>query len=461
MPPVNFRERRMLQRNGAPMPLNLAPAASSDSVDHMAVSATQPRIDDLPVPSRTAQTQPARVNHPLFSSNFNFAAGGAAPSPPPSAGLPGHARPRGPRSKSPSSSSARSSMLVDNEDSEWDTTKLLPQFQQVLRRPSLLTPPTTSDSRRQSYDKATHLGYDDGSTELLPPGRRSSVPTHHLRPEQSPEKQPHAGFRRSSLATTSVTRHEVEGEKPNEIEVLSEVDSAEEELAADNIDMDGIQTQTADLNLDDSNPPAGSLKREASEDSEPNVHSEPHTPIPNPFATLNNIPRPYILKRLLDLGPYFVGQESTAQVFVEALPMNEKNPLYKVEVVPRDTESQPFRIVKRHKYSESSDESDGTPPPESPVAPNDYEDDEIAYTSPSLPVHVEYAVFRLPLLGSMLLSGQVFCGDTLKMPLPYPEVWTAVVGWMYTNKVIRLPGLNVHDQAEMVRQCIEFLGGRV
>jgi hypothetical protein len=61
----------------------------------------------------------------------------------------------------------------------------------------------------------------------------------------------------------------------------------------------------------------------------------------------------------------------------------------------------------------------------------------------------------------MLLSGQVFCGDTLQIPLPYPEVWTAVVGWMYTNKVVRLPGLNIHKQAEMVRDCIEFLGGHV
>jgi len=162
----------------------------------------------------------------------------------------------------------------------------------------------------------------------------------------------------------------------------------------------------------------------------------------------------------MDLGPYFVGHESTAQVFVQAVPMNEKNQLYKVEIVPRDSKSEPFRLVKRHKYSDSSDESDGTPPPGSPVEPN-LDDDDVEYTSPSLPIHVEYAVFRLPLLGSMLLSGQVFCGDTLKMPLPYPEVWTAVVGWMYTNKVVRLPGLDVNEEAEMVRECIEFLGGFV
>jgi len=349
--------------------------------------------------------------------------------------------------------------MIEDEDSEWDATKELPHFQATLRRPSLLTPPTTSDSRRQSYDRTTHLGYDDGSTDSLPPGRRSSVPAHHLRPEPSPERQSHAGFRRSSLATTSITRQEIEDERRSEVDVLSEVDSAEEELAADNTDMEGVQAQTAELKLEDSKPPAMSLKRES--EADPNIHSAINTPIPNPFALLHNIPHPYILKRLLDLGPYFVGHESTAQVFVEAVPMNEKNQLYKVEIVPRDTESEPFRLVKRSRYDDSSDDSDSTPPPESPVAPNDIDDDEVEYTSPRLPIHVEYAVFRLPLLGSMLLSGQVFCGDTLKMPLPYPEVWTAVVGWMYTNKVVRLPGLNVHEQAEMVRDCIEFLGGRV
>jgi hypothetical protein len=451
MQPVDYRSGRMLQRNSAPSPLKLN-AMSHDNVDPK--SRIQSRIDDLPVQQPKSQSN--KINHhPLFSSNFNFAAGGAAPSPPPSAGLP-HTRPRGPRSKSPSS---RNSMIED-EDSEWDATKELPHFQATIRRPSLLTPPTTSDSRRQSYDRTTHLGYDDGSSDLLPPGRRSSVPTHHLRPEPSPEGQAHAGFRRSSLATTSITRQDVEDERKYDVETLSEVDSAEEELAADNTDIEGVQVQTAELKLDDSKPPTMSLKRE-SEDSDPSIYSEVNTPIPNPFASLNNVPYPYIHKRLLDLGPYFVGHEATAQVYVEAIPMNEKDQLYKVEIVPRDTESVPFRLVKRSKYNDSSDESDGTPPPDSPVTPYDIDDDEVEYTSPTLPIHVEYAVFRLPLLGSMLLSGQVFCGDTLKIPLPYPEVWTAVVGWMYTNKVVRLPGLNVHEQAEMVRDCIEFLGGRV
>ena len=438
-----------MQRNSAPMPLNLVNNESHDNVDPMSVN--HPRIDDLPVPQKP---QTNRVNHSLFSSNFNFAAGGAAPSPPPSAGLP-HIRPRNTRSKSPS---ARNSMIED-EDSEWDASKELPHFQSTLRRPSILTPPTTSDSRRQSYDRTTHLGYDDGSTDAIPQGRRSSVPTHHLRPDPSPERHGPAGFRRSSLATTSITRQEVEDERKSEVDVLSEVDSAEEDLAEDRVDVEGMEKQTADLNIDDTVPAAPSLKRE-SEEADPNVYSEINTPIPNPFLSLRDVPRSYVLRRLMDLGPYFVGHESTAQVFVQAVALNEKNPLYKVEIVPRDTKAEPFRLVKRHKYSDSSDESDGTPPPDSPIE-HVLDDDEMEYTSPSLPIHVEYAVFRLPLLGSMLLSGQVFCGDTLKMPLPYPEVWTAVVGWMYTNKVVRLPGLDVNEEAEMVRECIEFLGGYV
>ena len=445
----------MLQRSSAPMPLNLSTSTQQENVEP---KVGDQRIDDLPQKSQPHHQSPPKPHRPLFSSNFSFDAPGAAPSPPPSAGLP-QARPRATRSKSPSSSSTRSSMLVDDEDTEWDTSKLLPQFQHTIRRPSLLTPPTTSDTRRSSYDKNTHLGYDDGSTEVLPPGRRSSVPTHHLRPETSTDRH-HTGFRRSSLATTSVTRRDMEEEETkSHVETLSEVDSAEEELAADNLDLDGIQVKTAELEIEDNKRPVNVLKRDVDEMEEPNVHSAPHTPMPNPFTALNNIPYPYILKRLLDLGPYFVGHDATAQVYVEAMQYDERNPLYKVEVVPRDNESEAFRLIKRYKYSEDtveSEESD-TSPPESPI--NLDEDEE--FTSPTLPIHVEYAGFRLPLLGSMLLSGQVFCGDTLKVPLPYPEVWTAVVGWMYTNKVVRLPGMDIEEQAEMVRECIEFLGGRV
>jgi hypothetical protein len=255
-----------------------------------------------------------------------------------------------------------------------------------------------------------------------------------------------------------VTRNDVEHKKID-VDVLSEEDSAEEELVEDNADMEGVQEKTAHLNLEDTKPSPISRKRESPEE-DASVNSPVNTPIPNPFASMQDVPRPYVMKRLLDLGPFFVGHEPTAQAFVQAIQMNEKTSLYKVEVVPQDAHAEPYRLVKRHKSSESSDDSDASPPPESPIEIPD-SDDEEEYTSPSLPIHVEYAVYRLPLLGSMLLSGQVFCGDTLRIPLPYPEVWTAVVGWMYTNKVVRLPGVNVHDQAEMVRECIEFLGGRV
>ena len=459
MNPLDNRTGRM-QRNSAPQPLQLSPPPLKDNGVDPKSGMAQSRMDDATHPFKS---QPSRLNHSFFSSTFNFAAGGAAPSPPPSAGLPAHPRSRGPRSKSPS---ARNSMIED-EDSEWDVTKELPHFPATIRRPSLLTPPQTSDSRRQSYDRSVHLGYDDGSTESIPQGRRSSVPTHHLRPDPSPERQSHAGFRRSSLATTSVTRQDVENAaKTSEVDILSEVDSAEEDLAADTHDVETVETQTAELKLEDKEPPVTTPAKRESEEVDPNVHSALHTAIPNPFTTMKEIPYPYVLKRLIDLGAYFVGDEATAQVFVQAVPMNEKDQVYKVDVIPKDVEAGSFRLVKRYKYSDFTEEDDATPPPGSPntlveSSDDDDDDDRVEYTSPRLPVHVEYAVFRLPLLGTMLLSGQVFCGDTLQIPLPYPEVWTAVVGWMYTNKVVRLPGLNVHEQAEMVRDCIEFLGGHV
>jgi hypothetical protein len=456
MNPLDNRTGRM-QRNSAPQPLKLSSPPIKDDGANPKSGIPQSRIDD------PAKAQPNPVNHSFFSSTFNFSGAGAAPSPPPSAGLPIHPRSRGYRSKSPS---ARNSMIED-EDSEWDMTKELPHFQAAIRRPSLLTPPQTSDSRRQSYDRSTHLGYDDGSTEEIPQGRRSSVPTHHLRPDPSPERQSHAGFRRSSLATSSVTRQDVEtAAKASEVDVLSEVDSAEEDLAAESAEIETVESQAAEMKLEDKEPPAITPAKRESEEADPNIRSAAHTAIPNPFAAMKEIPYTYILKRLIDLGPYFVSDEATAQVFVQAVPMNDKDQVYKVDVIPKDVEAEPFRLVKRYKYSSNfTEEDDATPPPGSPVTPTESSDSEdedwVNYSSPRIPVHVEYAVFRLPLLGTMLLSGQVFCGDTLQIPLPHPEVWTAVVGWMYTNKVVRLPGLDIHEQAEMVRECIEFLGGHV
>ena len=46
---------------------------------------------------------------------------------------------------------------------------------------------------------------------------------------------------------------------------------------------------------------------------------------------------------------------------------------------------------------------------------------------------IEYAIYRVPLLGAILLSGFVRKGDTVEVPVPWPEVWGETVGVIYTG----------------------------
>lgn len=54
--------------------------------------------------------------------------------------------------------------------------------------------------------------------------------------------------------------------------------------------------------------------------------------------------------------------------------------------------------------------------------------------SPPMPLHVEVALARAPLLGKLLLSGHVFRGDQIEIELPHPEVFPDVLRWMYTGR---------------------------
>lgn len=202
-----------------------------------------------------------------------------------------------------------------------------------------------------------------------------------------------------------------------------EIDSIEEDLAADNTDS--------------------------------TVNSPPKTPVPNPLLHLSDIPHNYILRFLLRAGWNLVGDEETAHVFVMANSMGGGFRPCIAEVVSRYAASQDHA----NQDPASEDWDVDTPEPDSSTDNQCNSDDE--YISASIPIHVEYAVFRLPFLGRILLSGKVFCGDTVKISLPHPEVWAAVVSWMYTGMVVRLPDLEDEELAEMVCDCIEFLGGHV
>ena len=47
---------------------------------------------------------------------------------------------------------------------------------------------------------------------------------------------------------------------------------------------------------------------------------------------------------------------------------------------------------------------------------------------------IEYALHYLPVLAALLLSGHIKKGDTVDLPVPYPEVWKEVVAYVYTGR---------------------------
>ncbi|EHL01131.1 hypothetical protein M7I_2822 [Glarea lozoyensis 74030] len=69
------------------------------------------------------------------------------------------------------------------------------------------------------------------------------------------------------------------------------------------------------------------------------------------------------------------------------------------------------------------------------------------------PIHVTYALHFLPVLAALLLSGHVRKGDTIDLPLPNPDSWAEVVGWVYTGNPVAL--------SDGARENVEYLGGVV
>ncbi|KAH6711859.1 hypothetical protein BKA61DRAFT_486902 [Leptodontidium sp. MPI-SDFR-AT-0119] len=51
-----------------------------------------------------------------------------------------------------------------------------------------------------------------------------------------------------------------------------------------------------------------------------------------------------------------------------------------------------------------------------------------------LPIHIEYALHYLPVLGALMLSGHVRKGDSIDLPIPYPETWRDVLTYIYTGR---------------------------
>ncbi|ATY62662.1 hypothetical protein A9K55_007538 [Cordyceps militaris] len=70
-------------------------------------------------------------------------------------------------------------------------------------------------------------------------------------------------------------------------------------------------------------------------------------------------------------------------------------------------------------------------------------------------VHTDFPYARsyLPILASIIMSNQVHFGDTVELPLPYPDAWPETVAWVYTGEEELV--------TDKVRENVQYLGGRV
>ncbi|OBT55246.1 hypothetical protein VE04_04725 [Pseudogymnoascus sp. 24MN13] len=50
-----------------------------------------------------------------------------------------------------------------------------------------------------------------------------------------------------------------------------------------------------------------------------------------------------------------------------------------------------------------------------------------------MPIHMDYVLKYLPILGAIMLSGYIRRGDTIDMPLPHPDAGTDTVAYVYTG----------------------------
>ncbi|KAI5795373.1 hypothetical protein DFH27DRAFT_612600 [Peziza echinospora] len=231
------------------------------------------------------------------------------------------------------------------------------------------------------------------------------------------------------------------------------------------------------------------------------------TGIENPLELphLQSVPISEIIRQLWDWGSVHLHNTTNADVFVRAVTMSsdyerEQNPrfnemeqLQKRTVQPENTSSVrvqiriipatpnretltiaktfPVRISSSHStrirvYSHQNTTrrypSPRNTPPPSPGTET-YENNHTPEPGPAVPMHVEYAVFRVPMLGSMMLSGFVQKGDSLEVPMPWPDEWPQAVDAIYVGcdaatYTSTTTSISKAVLKERIRENLEFLG---
>ncbi|TVY75846.1 hypothetical protein LSUE1_G007733 [Lachnellula suecica] len=212
------------------------------------------------------------------------------------------------------------------------------------------------------------------------------------------------------------------------------------------------------------------------------------------LVTASDVPFLYIHDRLRDWGSVYLGNSATADAFVNAVslrrpslaaakgesrdlqPGSSNLVTIRARVVPRAKERNPFLIQRqfdiedlRSSIPRSRNRSEGASPPRlrrssrqrrssaqqlSSGRRGSIESSPGGKLGPlgkgAVPIHIEYALHYLPVLGALMLSGHVRKGDAIDLPMPRPEAWRDVVSYIYTGK---------GEVSPAMRQDILFLAG--
>ncbi|KAG4411360.1 hypothetical protein IFR04_015506 [Cadophora malorum] len=198
-----------------------------------------------------------------------------------------------------------------------------------------------------------------------------------------------------------------------------------------------------------------------------------------PQEVLRQVPFQYTHSHLRDWGYAYLGNSATADAFVNAVSLRRSSmaaelgtnterrsdkqlATIRARVIPQGKDRKPFLIQRQFDIEELRGSISKIP-----SLPGGSENERVLrrsprnrcsstyataitlhkesnstkrrYRSPSpgkgpLPIHIEYALHYLPVLGALMLSGHVRKGDSIDLPIPHPEAWRNVLTYIYTGR---------------------------
>ncbi|OWP05571.1 hypothetical protein B2J93_190 [Marssonina coronariae] len=214
-----------------------------------------------------------------------------------------------------------------------------------------------------------------------------------------------------------------------------------------------------------------------------------------PQEALRQVPFQYTHDHLRDWGYAYLGNAATADAYINAVSMRRPSmavglsddtevrrmselTTIRARVVPNGKDRKPFLIQRQFDIEELRSSIPKVPATESQISsasprilrrssrarrssaqhhstPTLRPSTPASTSAPylgngSLPIHIEYALHYLPVLGALMLSGHVRKGDSIDLPLPAPEAWRDVLAYIYTGRGSLTPAM---------RENVCFLAG--